>query len=263
MKIVHSSIDENGRATGGNAGDQTGKEVCTRSWYDKDWKYMLRYPDRNIAISASEIGIKLANSPLVGYDQNQRNTLYKELKKNDFDVDKYIKSGVKTECDCSSFVYACYCCLLPYMRSDETAPRTGNMKDKYSAWGFGVFTDSKYLTEGEYLIKGDILVRPNGHTVMAIENGKKADITPTPIYDYCDVMLPILKKGVTGNAVLSIQMLLEMNGFDVGEYGIDGEFGKDTEKAVKKFQKHINIPINGVVSSETWANLIGTCNGGK
>lgn len=256
MRIAHSSIDENGRATGGNAGDQTGKEVCVRSWYDKNWAFMLRYPDRNIAEKASEIAEKLANSPLIGYDQNQRNTLYKELKKLDFDVDAYIKSGVKTECDCSSFVYACYCCLVPYMRSDDTAPRTGNMKEKYPVWGFGVFTDSKYLNDGEYLLKGDILVRPNGHTVMAIENGKKAVIPTSPSQDFCNAQLPILKKGDAGWSVECAQMLLKFSGYDLGKYGIDGDFGKDTKKAVETMQKKYNLNVNGIINSAIWERLI-------
>lgn len=256
MRIVHSSIDENGRATGGNAGDQTGKEVCTRSWYDKSWAFMLRYPDRQIAESAADIAVKLANSPLVGYDQNQRNTLYRELKRLDFDVDAYLRQGVKTECDCSSFVYTCYCCLVPHMRSDETAPRTGNMKTKYPVWGFGVFTDNKYIKEGEYLLKGDILVRPNGHTVMAIENGTKAIIPPSHTQDFCNVELPILKKGDKGKSVQCAQILLEFNGYDVGSYGIDGEFGRDTRKAVESMQKNKGISVNGVINSDVWGGLI-------
>ena len=31
IKIGHASIDENGKITGGKAGDQTGKEVCIRN----------------------------------------------------------------------------------------------------------------------------------------------------------------------------------------------------------------------------------------
>ena len=42
VKIGHASIDENGRAQGGKAGDQTGKEVCTRNWYkhSKGWRVL-------------------------------------------------------------------------------------------------------------------------------------------------------------------------------------------------------------------------------
>ena len=33
VRIGHASQDEHGRATGGSAGDQTGKELCIRQWY--------------------------------------------------------------------------------------------------------------------------------------------------------------------------------------------------------------------------------------
>mgnify|MGYP007007821211 FL=1 len=42
VKIGHASIDERGKARGGAAGDQTGKEVCLRDWYDKNWVSVLR-----------------------------------------------------------------------------------------------------------------------------------------------------------------------------------------------------------------------------
>ena len=42
-QIVHASINELGRVTGGRKGDQTGKEICVRSYYNKPWDCVLRY----------------------------------------------------------------------------------------------------------------------------------------------------------------------------------------------------------------------------
>ena len=42
-QIVHASINELGKITGGQSGDQTGKEICVRSYYNKPWQYLLRY----------------------------------------------------------------------------------------------------------------------------------------------------------------------------------------------------------------------------
>lgn len=50
-QLVHASIDENGHITGGKIGDQTGKEICIRSFYNPSykWQYVLRYdPDNNM-----------------------------------------------------------------------------------------------------------------------------------------------------------------------------------------------------------------------
>jgi hypothetical protein len=44
-QIVHASINENGTTTGGKTGDQTGKEICTRSYYNSPWTYVLRYTE--------------------------------------------------------------------------------------------------------------------------------------------------------------------------------------------------------------------------
>lgn len=42
-QIVHASINELGKVTGGQTGDQTGKEICVRSYYNKPWDCVLRY----------------------------------------------------------------------------------------------------------------------------------------------------------------------------------------------------------------------------
>lgn len=43
--IVHASINEKGTVTGGLTGDQTGKEICTRTYYvpSYGWNYHFRF----------------------------------------------------------------------------------------------------------------------------------------------------------------------------------------------------------------------------
>lgn len=181
MKLVHSSISENvnnGLDGKAKSGDQTGKEVCVRSWYSAPWDFMLRYHDKSIGAKAAAAAVKLANSNLVGYDQSERNTLYKALKAVNFDVDAYIKTGKKTESDCSSFVYAVFSCFVPCMRSDCNAPVTSTMRNLYEKWGFDVFTGSNYLN-GNKLINGDILVKKCVHTVIATDG----TTTAVPAYN--------------------------------------------------------------------------------
>lgn len=182
-KIVHAAISENGtNGWGGDAkaGDQTGGEVCIRDFYNKPWNIMLRYPDKTIAGKAAEIAAKLAKSNLVGYDQSQRNTLYKALKAANFDVDKYIASGKKTETDCSAFVYACFCCVLPALRSDENAPRTATMRAFYTGKGFSLYTDYNHLHDVGQFLSGDILCKEGAHTAMEYIPGATAPtLSPT------------------------------------------------------------------------------------
>lgn len=166
--LVHASIDERGKIAGGQVGDQTEKEVSIRSWYNKPWDLCLRFHKKAKVERAVKIAVKLANSNLVGYDQNNRNSLYKELKKNDFNAAKYIKTGVQTETDCSAFMYACYACVIPEMRSDNNAPTTSTMRKYFEKYGFEVITDKSYLTSEALLKPGDILVKEGKHTAMFI-----------------------------------------------------------------------------------------------
>lgn len=43
--IVHASINEKGKTTGGQPGDQTGKEIGIRPYYNKPWNCVLRYAE--------------------------------------------------------------------------------------------------------------------------------------------------------------------------------------------------------------------------
>lgn len=42
-KLVQASINERGTTTGGQTGDQTGREICERSYYNYPWDCVLRY----------------------------------------------------------------------------------------------------------------------------------------------------------------------------------------------------------------------------
>ena len=43
-QIVQASINEHGETTGGQTGDQTGREIYTRNYYNYPWDKVLRYP---------------------------------------------------------------------------------------------------------------------------------------------------------------------------------------------------------------------------
>lgn len=253
-KLVHASISENGNAGwDGRAkrGDQTGKEVFVRSFYSKPWNVMLRYKNPDIAEKATQIALKLAKSNLVGYDQSERNNLYSALKRHNFDVDSYIASGEKTETDCSAFVYAVYACLIPSMRSNSNAPVTSNMRDFFTEYGFHASSDGKYLL-GNDMMEGDILLKEGSHVALCTE-GVIISMEKT------SVDMPVLEKGMSGvDAIYTVQALLKYNeGIDIGKYGIDGDFGSDTEKAVRTFQSKNGLSVDGVVGHDTYRKLLG------
>ena len=55
--IVHASINENNTIKNGKPGDQTGKEICTRSFYNPSykWTYHLRYIDSTTPATSTTI----------------------------------------------------------------------------------------------------------------------------------------------------------------------------------------------------------------
>ncbi|WP_449484227.1 peptidoglycan-binding domain-containing protein [Streptomyces avidinii] len=62
--------------------------------------------------------------------------------------------------------------------------------------------------------------------------------------------------GDSGSKVVEIQCLLEVFfGISVGPSSWDGQFGSDTEKAVKTFQGRKGLAKDGKVGPNTWAKL--------
>lgn len=51
-QIAHASINEKGKVTGGKTGDQTGKEICIRNYYEYSggWDVHLRYVGHNTEV---------------------------------------------------------------------------------------------------------------------------------------------------------------------------------------------------------------------
>lgn len=60
-----------------------------------------------------------------------------------------------------------------------------------------------------------------------------------------------IKRGDVGYRVTLLQTLLQAKGFSVGSCGVDGDFGDDTESAVKAHQNKVNLPATGVADEET------------
>lgn len=69
----------------------------------------------------------------------------------------------------------------------------------------------------------------------------------TPQYDL-KRMLVVRDKG---SDVKELQKELKKRGYDIGKCGVDGIFGDDTLRAVKKFQKDKKIATDGAVGKDT------------
>jgi hypothetical protein len=72
---------------------------------------------------------------------------------------------------------------------------------------------------------------------------------------------PTILIGSKGAFVTEAQELLVSLGYDLGAYGInlngvDGQFGKATEKAVRKYQSSKKLKVDGIIGVVTWDALL-------
>ena len=167
VKIGHASIDENRKAKGGAAGDQTKKEVYTRAWYSYPWTSVIRPKNSTVAEKIAKAMEQACANDKIGYDQNQRTTLYTQAKAKNWDLSKITTA---CECDCSSLVAVCVNAAGIAVSKDIY---TGNEKAALNATGkFDIYTSSQYIAKDSYLKRGDILLG-SGHTAIVLSNGDK------------------------------------------------------------------------------------------
>lgn len=160
--IGSARIDEYGHITGGQAGDQTGREVSEQGFYvaSKGW-YILRLKKAAHAKKAAERMRAACNNPALGYDQGNR-----------YGVLKYgIDTKVPTECDCSSLVRECI--------KEATSKDVGDFSTASEAGvleASGLFEKRRKYTDGMKLCTGDVLVTcSKGHTVIVTSGASRTD----------------------------------------------------------------------------------------
>lgn len=169
VKIGHARIDENGKITGGSAGDQTGKEVMITDHYihAKGW-VLLRCNDVDMRERIAQAMEAACKNSQIGYDQNQRYTLFNNVKDKGFNPSKTTK---KVETDCSGLVRVCV--AYAYGKDVTGDMTTSNLPSILVKTGlFTKYTSSKYCQSSAYLRRGDILcTRTKGHVVIVLNDG--------------------------------------------------------------------------------------------
>jgi N-acetyl-anhydromuramyl-L-alanine amidase AmpD len=76
-------------------------------------------------------------------------------------------------------------------------------------------------------------------------------------------LTPTLRPGDNGPAVARMQQLLMDAGEKLPLYGADGDFGDETENAVRSFQESQNLTVDGIVGPNTWEALEASAVKGK
>lgn len=64
-----------------------------------------------------------------------------------------------------------------------------------------------------------------------------------------------LRKGSKGDDVKTLQETLLSLGYSLPKHGADGDFGSETETAVKEFQRVNGLTVDGICGCATWAKL--------
>lgn len=142
----------------------------------------------------------------------------------------------------------------------------------------GNFSDSVCRTQ--YKWKGDNIIAGFGRpdwAVVAEPESIAADDADDDIDDAIeseefDIVHPKVRrtylhleygdgKGNPLPQVKAWQNLLLCWGYDIGQYGADGEFGLDTDNATRQWQKYVkdrggDVEVNGVVDEDDWIEII-------
>lgn len=126
-------------------------------------------------------------------------------------------------------------CVTEAQGTNKGVVHTSLSNKKWTYWG---------LLKGiEYgFVPGEIQDDPIPETALI----------PTSIV----LTLRTLRKGASGEEVATLQKLLMDAGEKLPKYGIDGDFGTETLKAVKSFQKKNGLTVDGIVGPKTWDKLI-------
>lgn len=188
----------------------------------------------------------------IGDEQVQIDWFYQEIqkaeyiyKKNNYEqyqVFKYLNMDGESLLDMTKAVMRGY--EKPHDQSDAVAAQRAK-------WGQDIWDWNKGTTP-------DVDPEPNPEPTPDPEPTP----APTPIYT-CTITSPILRKGDKdtgkggdkGVTVSMLQMGLKKNGISLGIWGVDGDFGSTTERAVKEFQSNCNLMVDGIVGQDTWQVL--------
>lgn len=282
--IGSARIDERGKLFGGQAGDQkqtsstndTKGEVSMQPFYlhSKGW-YILRPKDISAANKMASAMTIACNNKNIGYDQYNRLGI----------IEHGVDSKVKTEADCSSTVRAC---IIKATGKDVGNFNTANEASVLEKSGLFQKRIAYVNQTKTPIYNGDVLVtKTKGHTVIVVSGNPRSGKstintstnTSTVKYTQKDFIkdvqsaigvkvdgivgvktlsaLPLISKSknTKHKVVKPLQKYLNIIGCSCG--AVDGEFGKKTASAVKKFQQAKKLTVDGVVGQNTWKKLLG------
>lgn len=202
--------------------------------------------------------------------------------------------GTDGDYDCSSAVITAWeQAGVPVKTKGATYTR--NMLSVFKANGFQDVTALVNRSTGAGLVRGDVLLNTVHHTAMYCGNGKEVEasinekgtahggkpgdqtgreflIRSYRNYPWTNVLRytgrnsasaatkNYLEIGDFGSDVKTMQKMLIKVGYSCGSAGADGDFGSDTDSALRKFQKDNGLTVNGQYGTNSKAKLTALYN---
>lgn len=188
---------------------------------------------------------------------------------------KWFPNGKRTRCfDCRGFTYWVILQVYGWKLMGAGATSQWNNADNWSAkgtidtmpkdtlcclfkvngktmehTGFGLNNETVECSNGVQYQKTRAKKWTHWGVPKCVEGGEVP--VPVPVPD----VNPTLKRGSKGEYVTLLQTKLKQRGYDLGSCGIDGDFGRATEAAVKAFQRDNGLTADGIVGAKTWNAL--------
>ena len=180
VKISHAAKNEKGTYKDGKRGDQTGKEVCIRDWYNRPWNYVLRAKNSTMREKIAYAMIGVARNDKIGYSQLDRNSALLEASKVGYDPSK-INVLVNTDCS-ASVSLACIYAGIPQnvLYKNGNSSTTANLRMRLMQTGlFDCFSTRDYTAKTDKLVRGDILLYENHHVAVVVQTDKTPQKAPS------------------------------------------------------------------------------------
>lgn len=86
-----------------------------------------------------------------------------------------------------------------------------------------------------------------------------ASNAPKEVKDTVTIELPVLRKGSKGDEVKTLQRLLKALGYkgsDQKQLAIDGDFGQNTDYALRAYQKDKGLIVDGICGKNSWTAIL-------
>ena len=183
-KIFNTQHNELGTMTGGQLGDQNGKEARIEHYplyympSSYPWDYLLHCTREDVRLEAAALACEAAENDNIGYDCGEFGcTFWEEAEKNGCDV-----AGISTPCaaQCATAVLTFYKCAgyrldIEELKQIDVDKSVWDMDDVLCGTGlFEKIYDEDRLHSPDHNVAGDVYVAESRHTIIQVTDGSGA-----------------------------------------------------------------------------------------